>query len=1524
MNNFSFIASVLLVSVPFLLLAMLSAKNNLKKEFRCRQGLMPIIAAVFCIVVVCLLNVINNWIFLFLQNIDNWLASLAQWLEGIAGGALASVAGVILALSEQIDAFLRNLNLPFWAAVISNSFIITAYIVFKRIAISLLKVFCNENKKPYSWFASLVYEKRTEDGQWYVKSHFIQGITFAKSLYYVALIFGIAGIGVSSFLVARNLIPSLYYPVISVILVGEIYFFLDGARFDRGKGRLSVESDRATKFCDYTFMRGILRKSFSDKLLSENTTVNHSDLLAFRTNDEVISALQDDADPVIEAYGIFMDKKSKGGLKIDQNYLVSGLTLLQGKSVLFNNPFYYDLIPYVFYPLNRAILRRKKVLIVLGRHSIEQDIEAWCRDGIASVTGIPFLWNIGILGKDQADLDIGIVTRSAVHDLAIHESNAEFFSKVDFVVLIEPSRLISTAQIGLNSIVRYCRRGGNDPVFCSTDKNCDGIIDALSHVLMTSLEEVSATNKHRGTSSYMCWEADEEHLQHRMLPNLSRYLGVGTELYFSALKRQVSKASWYGGEAFPVVDMHWIAKQYHYDLMTYAALPPQQALFDEVFTSSANMWSARVEENHYLSVEDESYNMYEIKRSFSTRAENQGFINVISTDYLLKDYMAANDGIFDADSKAIPYIVADYAHTARNVIYRLCLRLSTMALHAEDIAQELGLINVPLGEDMKETLWQQVCHIAQGVGVRHFDDNLGAELLHITKGGKDYVFDSTVIEVQHKYCYETGLMEDLYLIKDKTFINVFLGDLLSAEYVAENETKENQYIGTELRGHVFQKYLPGQFFTLGGKYYEMLGMVLDGRVIVRRAADHITGRPQYRQVRNYRFANITDASDIGSIKNMGSYAITRQFADISVQTPAYWQMGRYNDFASAKRIDINGVPLREYNNKMFLRIDFSEAVAPDKATVDTIASLMNEVFRTLYAENQNMIVAVTKGQAQVPLTYSLDNEDIPLSSIYIIEDSQMDIGLLVSVERNLNRIFNIICDYLEWHTDALEKSKSPPVTEKPDFTISDEERAAEKEEKGIKGFFKKIGRAFKKVGNFLKKLFGKKKKGEEPAEGAETTETAETPVAQEPKKGWWQRNKEKRAKKKAEKAEKAAAEAAAAAEAEEPTEPQTPEYTEEPTARVTLEPAEEEATPAEEEASEETASTEETTQEDGQNDGSDNEESLMNIAPPKYLYSLLPSEEPQAPAEETTQAPAEATEEAPEETPAQEEKSPVPVRKPYHQRYYLLYGGEEEPSTINVGGALNALQLLGFGKNSLSQARNGIFDSEIIEQSLQTDPSATHRCDYCGAELFGAEYEIQADGRERCNICSRTAVKTPEEFQKIYNSVVQNMTTFFGITLNAPIKVEMVNSKTLHKKLGKRFVPTSNSDARILGVAIRDKKGNYTIMLENGTPRLSAIMTTVHELTHIWQYLNWNAAQIKHLYGNKLNLQVYEGMAKWVEIQYAFLINESSTAKREELITRMRQDEYGLGFLKYDEVYPLSYGTMLLGDTPFNNPEKPL
>ena len=197
------------------------------------------------------------------------------------------------------------------------------------------------------------------------------------------------------------------------------------------------------------------------------------------------------------------------------------------------------------------------------------------------------------------------------------------------------------------------------------------------------------------------------------------------------------------------------------------------------------------------------------------------------------------------------------------------------------------------------------------------------------------------------------------------------------------------------------------------------------------------------------------------------------------------------------------------------------------------------------------------------------------------------------------------------------------------------------------------------------------------------------------------------------------------------------------------------------------------------------------------------------------------------------------------------------------------------------------------------------------------------DGRLRCTTCSNTVVKSKAEVEELCQRVIANMDAFFGATIDVPVSIEVVEERKLKKRIG---VPLDSPDSQsvlILGVAINKKK-KYSIILENGAPRLSLIATFAHELTHIWQYTHWDDQKNFQMCSAEQRLLIYEGMAKWAEIQYLYLIGETAVARREEYITRNRQDEYGLGFCLYEDRYPLSRGAMTCEETPFTPNKYPL
>lgn len=1071
----NFFIDLTILFLLFMLLIWLNGKVNVKKEIRYKQWFVPVFACLYTAGMMISMNSTMEYL------MEKYMAAAESLAQSGYGEGAAAMQSLYESWGIYLELALFNLG------------VLLGYIVLKRVSTLGCRRFVVQRDTIVGDLVELFYDYDEADMRWYVCEHWVQAHAFLKSAFYVICLISGAAAMISYKLFMEEMVVTPFFPTFAVILLGELYYYLDGVRSEDGKSKLTVQFDRSNRITMYPLLRGPLKAIFGDKLSAEGTTVNSGSMTGGSV-EEILCELDREGGHVGRNYAAFIRKKMDGGLKPNMDYVRCGYDLAAGKSLLFNTPFYDKLNPYVFYAMNRELLKGGKVLIVLGRHGTEEDLVQWSEEGMQNVTNMPGMWKISVLSDEKVnedDLpDVGIISRSGVHNLDIHKNNREFLQKVSFVFVVEPSRLVTTAQIGLNLLIKCCGKNRNI-TFCSVDRNCDGLVDALSHILMTNITEVSATEYPHGTSSYMCWTADDEYIQHRILPGVSRYLGMGTELSMAALKNQVKRTVWYGGEAYPVMDARWISKQYYYDLLDYAQIPANQENFDKCFETSFNMCDERVSDYSYITVEDDRNNLFETRRNYATIAEKQGFVNVISSEYMLREYMSENTELFTADAKAIPYITADYARTKRNAILSLCLLLCVDYVQEEVLHRQMVMLNIDTKDPTSE-IWKEICVI---FGTEAGVDKKENPILCVKNHDGDTLFfeKDTTLLFKRAYSIESGKIENMYTIENREFSRIILDDLQHASYIAEQES-EDVYIGTELKGHVYQKYLPGQFFTLNGKYYEMIHTTTDNRILVRRASEHIGGRLAYRQVRDYTIHHLEDAQSMGALKTVNDIDIHYQFADFSVETPGYWKLRAHNDFDHGDLVQVNGIPARQYQHKQILKFDFSKM--GDKFTDSvrvTLTNLLNEVFVTLFADNQPFISAVTLGNHEAPLTYNLKmDEGVEVSDkcIYIIEDSQLDIGLLIAVERNVKRIFQIVSDYLAWNEDQIEASIK--AAEEAEAEAAEEETKPESfdvyaddgelEEK--KGFFAKLKKK-------IKSLFGRKKSKDA---GTDGTETEEQPV----------------------------------------------------------------------------------------------------------------------------------------------------------------------------------------------------------------------------------------------------------------------------------------------------------------------------------------------------------------------------------------------------------------------------------------------
>jgi hypothetical protein len=156
----------------------------------------------------------------------------------------------------------------------------------------------------------------------------------------------------------------------------------------------------------------------------------------------------------------------------------------------------------------------------------------------------------------------------------------------------------------------------------------------------------------------------------------------------------------------------------------------------------------------------------------------------------------------------------------------------------------------------------------------------------------------------------------------------------------------------------------------------------------------------------------------------------------------------------------------------------------------------------------------------------------------------------------------------------------------------------------------------------------------------------------------------------------------------------------------------------------------------------------------------------------------------------------------------------------------------------------------------------------------------------------------------------------FGISITAPLVIKMVNAREIAKRSGESFTPTPAVNPRVLGF-VEAKDGAQALYIENGSPRIAAVTTMAHELTHVWQIANWNMDAIQQRYGKQNASALIEGMAVWAQIQYLLMTREFSNAERQFAYSLLRDDEYGVGFRVFATRYPLSEDGQLDAHSPF-------
>lgn len=979
----------LLATIPFVLALLAVAAVNTKRDVRVRQTPMPIVAFIYLAVALVVFYKFNATFDSIIESITSFIPIFPQ-----AQGAV-------------------------WFYLTENLVVITIFLILKLALKPLLTKLFSKDRDFLQRGLEHIYEYVPEYELWFVEKKMGNSRALLRVLYWTSL-----GITVLVLALVRQYpnwpgFESVAFPALATLVVGELYFALDGLTRREYDQEIIGERDLAQRKGNYGPLRRILAEVFPERVLTDGVHLSSAAALDSGYRLGQLSLSQNDEEQLAGAY---FKRLKENRDPVNVNLVEATVDLLKGSSVLINNPFYVDLTPYLALPTYYNLLNYRKCLVIAGRDDSAEDLVRWMTDGLESVTGIPDLWNIGMLSPmGDESLDVGILRFGDVHNLELLVNNDKFFHQVGYVILAEPSRMIATGQLGLGLLLSRCAKG-DTPTYAAFDSNHDGLVDALSHLLKLSITEVVASALPEGASSEVVWRAEGPHMHSHILPSISRYLGMGTEIAAVAMKYQVSKIHWVGSDKFPVDDMALVAGQYYSQINSFADIELSQDALSSALIPTHNPWKLKQDNNYFLVVEDEKANAFESIRTFATRAKDNGFINLISEDYLLRDYMISNRELFSADPKAVPSIVADFARTERNAVLRMVMALVTYEMSAAELEHEFELIGRPvIKSDSRASSsldWESPVVIELRAAIEEHT------------GITDVPIRSFALN-QLDHGESDDSIQEYFTIESGSELDLVIDSLKAAYFFVEDEIEDVNRIGSLLFGHVYQSLLPGQFVTYGGKYYEVQGIstsALRNGVILRRAAEHIRDRRNYRQLRRFTIGNIRVGDSVGSIITVGRIQLIRSSALVQVESVGYLESPSRSAVSQGRRVTISDLPRREYVNKAILEIRLPDVPAKVRKS---ITLMLNELFVSVFPNTHQYVTALTRDPDREfgDLLDQIAIEDPHMGnesefSIFIIEDSMVDLGLIVTVERYWERFLEILTDYLTWNL-----SPEPTVTE---------------------------------------------------------------------------------------------------------------------------------------------------------------------------------------------------------------------------------------------------------------------------------------------------------------------------------------------------------------------------------------------------------------------------------------------------------------------------------------------------------------
>lgn len=680
-------------------------------------------------------------------------------------------------------------------------------------------------------------------------------------------------------------------------------------------------------------------------------------------------------------------------------------TILDGKSVFTDTPFYQDIGLALFMPLHKALIQGKKIVFFSGGSEPIEVITEWIERGIKDVTGMDECWEIVSLAERDKMWDIGLIT---MEDLTmLYEMNRVIVEQAGIIVVfIHPERLLLDAQNELYEWGYLLSLKKIKPVYVVIERTTLGLSDLLSHIFRTEFIHVSKTATPSSITELYAVDARRWDVFAKEM-NVTSKTGVGSMLAALANNVNIQDIIWLAGDKKAFYDINSIIKQH---IASIAKKNARKGMVE----CKAGLWGVEREDSLFMVIEDDINHVLELIRQSQTRGIYSSIISIVCERYLLLPFMLDNIDFFINDLYVFPAMAASYSDSLLNRTVILVKMLLYHGLTADELRKY-------------RSKYQMKKYTGKSL---HFEEK--KEIIEEIKECFHVEVDLDSNFNQQNQCIYR-------LEKKKELINNIEKLTFPAMYYDEEEKKQN-FLGGKHLWQIDQFYLPDQIVALNGKLYKILKretLSIAGKwqevLSVKRFREGIIYCPQYYQDRSYY-----GVSDIQEDYENERYGVKwgQSAVRFSVATKGYYIAGSDGRNDKIEYHQVNEVENRIYDkipedrkNGIIIKLEKDMKWENRKM----FAIILGEILKTLFPQGHQYIAVLpvpNNGNKpeddklgylyyEIQKAYSQKNYQI-----LILEDSILELGILSMINQHMEHILRIMYSYcLWWNEEGVSKGR---------------------------------------------------------------------------------------------------------------------------------------------------------------------------------------------------------------------------------------------------------------------------------------------------------------------------------------------------------------------------------------------------------------------------------------------------------------------------------------------------------------------